>query len=718
MKNKNIGRVLSAMLLLNNFSFDASANSLSEDLRYENFSGNKIAVSEVLEEDNIDVKLEGNTLVNLKLNDGVECNMHWSNKAQDLFTKTKASSTSLNGTINNSAKDLGLSWAYGILGNVNLSLLKPSTTYTLVLDNKYDIFENVFIQAGDATNNYTKGARKVDKNKYIIKTKDSFDGLLEDESVILYGFINSKYTGNVDFEIISLLEGDWSEKDAPSKYFEGMKSVGEVNNSRIKVVSRSRNLFNIDTVVENKYQNHNTSNGNFEISTNNKWKITDYIEVVEGETYYNNLGPGAFYDKDKKPLKHIAATTGQIVVPNKAKYVVLTNWIYSNWDNCVFQLSSISNRSYTPYRLSEKEIVLDEPLRGLPNGVKDRILKKDGKWYVERNYVEITLDETYKWSFNNIEGTTTNRYFVDLRTIYEGFSSGQNPENTLCDKLKTYYWNQHVENGISRTNASIFVYKKDCNTLKEFKDWISENNLTLIIKLETPTYELLKTGPILRLYNELTYISNNSTIPCNMSVTIDRALNIANKYVELAKTSPTIDNLSRARRWVNLLNNSMVKDQLEVAINGILEVSDVTFEKKNATSDLDIYIKSESMLSLSLDTNSIVFDNFSGVEDVVKENAINLTVSSSLPYAISAYLEGEVQNADRSEAMDRGMLNIKENSEVNYKEFGGIRDKLVLKDSCAKGNNISHGIDLKLKGSKAHKADAYKTTIKLEVEQK
>ena len=38
-----------------------------------------------------------------------------------------------------------------------------------------------------------------------------------------------------------------------------------------------------------------------------------------------------------------------------------------------------------------------------------------------------------------------------------------------------------------------------------------------------------------------------------------------------------------------------------------------------------MYIKSENTLSLSLDTNNILFDNFSGVEDIEKLNTIVLS---------------------------------------------------------------------------------------------
>lgn len=50
--------------------------------------------------------------------------------------------------------------------------------------------------------------------------------------------------------------------------------------------------------------------------------------------------------------------------------------------------------------------------------------------------------------------------------------------------------------------------------------------------------------------------------------------------------------------------------------------------------------------------------------------------------------------------------------------FVTTSDKIILKDNCNSGNNLIHGIDIKLKGSIMHKKDVYKTTIKFEAEQK
>lgn len=141
-------------------------------------------------------------------------------------------------------------------------------------------------------------------------------------------------------------------------------------------------------------------------------------------------------------------------------------------------------------------------------------------------------------------------------------------------------------------------------------------------------------------------------------------------------------------------------------------------ESKDATANLDIYIKSENMLSLSLNNNSILFNNFNGTEDFEQNGALELSINSSLPYEINAYLEKEIQNVDKSETMDKKILKLKESSNNNYKEFTDIQTKLPLLAHSDAGNNKIHIFDFKLDGGMAHKKDIYKTTIKFEVIQK
>ena len=188
------------------------------------------------------------------------------------------------------------------------------------------------------------------------------------------------------------------------------------------------------------------------------------------------------------------------------------------------------------------------------------------------------------------------------------------------------------------------------------------------------------------------------------------------KAVAKAENSLDIKDISNARDLVNQLLEGQLKIELQNRLDTI--VPNLSLDRINVTSNLDLYIKSENVLMLSLDTNSVTFEDFSGVEDMVKTNAVNISINSSLPYQLNAYLPVEIQNSDKSNVMDKSILNIKENSEADYKEFANINEKVVLKDNCPAGNDLVHGVDLKLVGGIAHEKDVYKTTIKFEAEQK
>ena len=124
---------------------------------------------------------------------------------------------------------------------------------------------------------------------------------------------------------------------------------------------------------------------------------------------------------------------------------------------------------------------------------------------------------------------------------------------------------------------------------------------------------------------------------------------------------------------------------------------------------------------MALSTNNINFEDYSGVTEIEKNNAIQITINSSLPYDLNAYLLDEMHDSTKTNKIDIDRLNIKDNSndtDTNYKEFTSLNTKLTLKGSCDAGNGINHNIDLKLKGGEAYPADIYKTTIKFEAEQK
>ena len=186
--------------------------------------------------------------------------------------------------------------------------------------------------------------------------------------------------------------------------------------------------------------------------------------------------------------------------------------------------------------------------------------------------------------------------------------------------------------------------------------------------------------------------------------------------VEKAEQTLDIEDIEDARDLVNQAPEGNKKEELQDRLDAIFP--NLILESKNATANLDIYVKSENMLSMSLSTNSVTFEDFSGVEDLEITNAINISISSSLHYQLNSYMMTEIQNSDKLKTMDKSLFNIRDNSETEYKKFNNIDEKLVLKDYCEKGNNKIHSIDLKINGGDAHKSDVYKTVIKFEAEQK
>ena len=99
-------------------------------------------------------------------------------------------------------------------------------------------------------------------------------------------------------------------------------------------------------------------------------------------------------------------------------------------------------------------------------------------------------------------------------------------------------------------------------------------------------------------------------------------------------------------------------------------------------------------------------------------NAVEISVSSSLPYSINVYLESEIYNSDKSEKLEKSILNIKSSNSDLYRTFSDISTPIVLIEENESGNTNTHGIDIKFSGGLTPKADVYKTILKFEVVQR
>lgn len=465
----------------------------------------------------------------------------------------------------------------------------------------------------------------------------------------------------------------------------------------------------------------------FECSNYIPLNENNYVHVINSDTAYIWL-----YDNNLNPIERIDFIEEGLSIPKEVLNIKITNnnaqYISINTKSKFKTEVYISSEELMDFTLksNKKEIPLNEPLRKLSDEVKDRIIKRDGKWYIERNCGEKRVLDTWDW----VKSTATEDYYwcKDSDFMFDG-----NQINVLCNKLKSattvesndknFYTDnydyvalgQHMYFGAIAIdlNPNTLVNK----SIAGFKEYLRNNEVNIIYPLKTPVYEEIADVKLITYLN-ITHISNNSNIPTNMKVTVDRVMNRATEAIELMKINPTIANIEKARMWSNLLKESTQKDNLHNQINNITNIENLEIEKKTMSVDIDLYIKSLNSLTMSLSTSSIIFDEFSGIQDMEKLNAVEITIGSSLPYQLNSYMMTELKNNDNTNVIPKELLSIRLNGEAEYKSFSGINKKLVLKENYDGSDDNMFGIDLILKGDLAHKADVYKTILKFEAEQK
>lgn len=273
-------------------------------------------------------------------------------------------------------------------------------------------------------------------------------------------------------------------------YFKGMKSVGECED--LEVVSNKMSL------PEDKIGNGHTVKPIWSITYND---VKDYLQYFNEVLSYNACNNKFdFY----------------IIYENNDKQKPLVIWI--NLDTFNKHQAFIEFNSHIK---SNKQTLTHEPLRGLPNGVKDKYVIIDGKWYIERNCGRITsficdgswdspevLEPKGLKMFKiaeKIETFTSVNYFRKaisnkFRCITYGYADIRFNSSYLA--YITFDGNLWVSASRDTTAQQMTNYLKDC----EF-----------IYELPSPIYEPIDYNPF-EVYTDITHISNNSTIPCNMVI--------------------------------------------------------------------------------------------------------------------------------------------------------------------------------------------------------
>lgn len=417
-------------------------------------------------------------------------------------------------------------------------------------------------------------------------------------------------TGDVIFEDLLLLEGDWTNKEMPT-YFEGLQSsfeekVNDEGKYEIEILSHNKNLFNI-----NDY--YTTSKSTYEIKDN---EVTITTPANLGNPIYNQFRVPKHFTLKKDKVYTISgevelvnannnSCTFLVVSPNKATYTVQSTILKHGKINTTFRVKQDINQKeiiknkwqydlayefgatatdnsqpvkiklknilieenefvtdYTPHKQNKIKLLLNEPLRGIGN-TKDRLCVKDNKLMVERNI--------YGFTHTPIKTTIEN---IDTQLINDGKYRCK-PKNTwntisghlVCDK------NSEIQeyNLCRNTPNTIYIEHKVANN--PYLICINSSDLSdrkICYILENPYYE-----EVLNEYGEPIILEGyeNGTIFIDSTIVPTTTL----RYTPKMESMRTLKAVSHS--------NNMVSDDINTnIIDYMMNIDLMIMEKEMALS--------------------------------------------------------------------------------------------------------------------------------------
>lgn len=335
-----------------------------------------------------------------------------------------------------------------------------------------------------------------------------------------------------------LVDADGNETDTPA---EGCRlvSVGEEEDNKLIILSKNKNL--IDKMVVGDIQQET---GN--LIPDKTGVISGYIKVKPNTNYTlseqltatSNWYAIFEYDKNKQLLNY--HYNKRMLTSSKTHYVAFK---YHSADNISgkfqFEEGSVAT-TYIEPKQHKAEILLDEPLRSLPNGVCDEIIGNQLIRKVGSLFINGSEDENWRIGVGSEKFTVTSIFFIDNK-----LPNGWYARNKICNILPTTcnsYW-LDIEsycNSDAGTRLCIKIDKTrlSTNDVSGLKQWLSENPVTILYELAEPIIEELPNSIALQCFDDTTMYIENSITP-----TVTYGYNALIPYKEeLVKQREEVDN--------------------------------------------------------------------------------------------------------------------------------------------------------------------------------
>ena len=363
---------------------------------------------------------------------------------------------------------------------------------------------------------------------------------------------------------------------------------------KIEILSNGKNIFNTDLLkkdsayMSNLFRNQFDFQGWAIISMSNEqvrkilkpnttytlsFKARMLQKMGTVQVYRYDVGM-MFYHQDASPTHFGACKTDSITQVNDEKEMQVTFTTPDNLDKYELRVYSnryaqgetiqtdivrffdmqieenISKTSFEYYQQDKTQILLDEPLMRLPNGVCDEITR-DRK--LIRRVGKVVLDGSEDWKTTINLDELTYRYSLDFK--FKTSDNYNNVDNIICNDLATKNFPNIYNNGEKGITTwwsndyikkTIVICLSNNYSLEQFKEWLSQNPITVYYELETPIITELP-APYLRIFKDGHLTFNTLVAPESTHVV---QLNKSGQIQNAIKESQSLDNR------INVLENN------------------------------------------------------------------------------------------------------------------------------------------------------------------
>lgn len=485
--------------------------------------------------------------------------------------------------------------------------LKPNATYTIsvkITNNSDATTGRMYMRYAHNSSASTTGGAIGDGQTGVFNKKITLD----DTGLLCLTCESGVMTGDIIFEDLLLLEGDWTNRELPP-YFEGLQSSFEekINNEgkyEIEILMKNKNLIDVFQSVDENVKGiqchmedgilnlNGASTGQADFSyipfsheihllKGKEYRLN--FETLSSENSYNLYCRCAYkVTKRDGTIQWLGGTiehplTSYIINGDEVEKVsrvrmhsLMEGAIFNNFKvRCQLEISDTFT-TYEKPKQNKIKLLINEPLRGVGN-LKDRFVLKNNKLMVERFYKEVVLNGTEDWSvWSNQNNETTLAFYCtrDMQQLAD--LSGVMCDNFIVqdivgktmdciDIVRTHYLPR------LRISKSKLI-TQDTNGLKQ---WLQNNPTKILFQVIEPYYE-----EVLNEYGEPIILEGYE----NGTIYIDSTI----VPTTTVRYTPKMESM-KAVKEVNNNNIMLINDINESIIPYMMEIDFMIMEKEMAT---------------------------------------------------------------------------------------------------------------------------------------